>query len=164
MKKKDLSLILACILCFTSIVQPAYALTNENLLMEEKIEKAEDIDSGISVMKVDGEEYQKRYKTATQLYDENGSNTGITVYVTVVFTIYEDSSGRAIKSIDSVTSSLTSGGITAKKYTQDSYSKKYFSSGKSSYTINGSGTVRVYYNNTRVKFSLNISPSDGSRY
>lgn len=55
MKKKDLSLILVCTLCFTSIVQPTYAVTNEKLLIGEEIEKTEDIDSGISVMKVDGE-------------------------------------------------------------------------------------------------------------
>lgn len=106
----------------------------------------------------------KRYTGAT--YTTGGRS--ILLYVTVRFKTYEERSGyKSISSIESVTSSLTNGGVSiGESWAQDSYSSRKVASGTKSYNINGKGTysnkVGVATGSVRCNFSLTIKSTTGS--
>lgn len=188
MKKKNVQALLGIMCCSTIISSslftcPALATTNNNKILlesgEESLLKNDEINinylnrigesseiekSGISIMKVDGEIYQKEYKQATKLYDEDGNDTGVIIFITVIFDVYEDSLGKSITGIESVSSSLTSNGITAKKYKQDPYSKKSFSSSKKQYNVKTEGSLTIQQRNIRCEAEITIKPNYGTRY
>ena len=116
----------------------------------------------ISTRKVDGETHVKKYTSSPiRLKDSSGKSTNASVYVTVVFDMYQDSTGKSITAIRSVTSDVNNGGIAGCKFVQDTYTPKSFSP-TSRYTINGKGNlIRAGAQGQRVTFSLTIEPSDG---
>ncbi|MBN1059223.1 hypothetical protein DVV81_11545 [Clostridium botulinum] len=130
----------------------------------EKKELVELVNDLFTTRSVDGKTYVKKFKKYTQLKYSNGSSTNEGVYVTVVFDTYQDSLGKAITSIRSVTSSLTSNGVTFRSYEQDSYTPKSISP-CTNYTISANGTLGSSdYMNSRVKFSFTLNASDGKEF
>lgn len=112
--------------------------------------------------KVDGETHIKRYKSEPiRLKDSSGKSTQASVYVTVVFDMYQDSTGKSITAIRSVTSDVNNGGISGYTFEQDDYKPTSFSP-TNQYTIKGKGNlIKAGAQGQRVNFSLVIKASYG---
>lgn len=133
-----------------------------NLSNQELEEIINNLYKDIGTRKVDGETHVKRYKSnPVALVDSYGKNTSVSVYVTVVFDMYQDMTGKSITAIRSVTSDVNNNGISGCKFEQDEYKPKPISP-TNKYTINGKGNlIRGGAAGQRVTFSLAIGPTYG---
>lgn len=140
--------------------------SQDSLDMMNKAELSKIInDSVITPQSIDGEIIVKRYKQSAPLKYMDGTSINASVFVTVVFDVYQDHEGKSIVGIRSVSSSLTSNGVSASTYEQDDTDYPDSITPTSSYTIYGKGIYsRAGVGNERVQFSLVIKPSYGSEY